>query len=67
MGLGDISSASKDYLQPIMAFPFLNNPVDEGAQILHRALTPQALRVFRDRSNPLCFPDRRGTGPVGPA
>uniref|UniRef100_UPI003AABFF53 putative nuclease HARBI1 n=1 Tax=Centroberyx gerrardi TaxID=166262 RepID=UPI003AABFF53 len=40
-----------------MACPFLNNPVDEGAQILHRAFTPPAPRVFRDRSNPLGFPD----------
>ncbi|KAK0154398.1 hypothetical protein N1851_003507 [Merluccius polli] len=40
-----------------MACPFIDDPVEEGAQILHRAFTPPAPRVFRDRSNPLGFPD----------
>ncbi|XP_055058698.2 putative nuclease HARBI1 [Misgurnus anguillicaudatus] len=38
-----------------MASPFLENPVDIGAQIVRRALRRE--RVFRDRQNPLAFPD----------
>lgn len=40
-----------------MACPFIDDPVEEGAQILHKAFTPPAPRIFRDRSNPLVFPD----------
>uniref|UniRef100_A0A8C9XBY9 Harbinger transposase derived 2 n=1 Tax=Sander lucioperca TaxID=283035 RepID=A0A8C9XBY9_SANLU len=38
-----------------MASPFLPNPVDISAQIVRRALRRE--RVFRDRQNPLDFPD----------
>ncbi|XP_065123989.1 putative nuclease HARBI1 isoform X2 [Paramisgurnus dabryanus] len=38
-----------------MASPFLPNPIDIGAQIVRRALRRE--RVFRDRQNPLAFPD----------
>ncbi|XP_051500407.1 putative nuclease HARBI1 [Myxocyprinus asiaticus] len=38
-----------------MASPFLENPVDIGAQIVQKALRRE--RVFRDRQNPLAFPD----------
>lgn len=38
-----------------MASPFLPNPVDISAQIVRRALGRE--RVFRDRQNPLTFPD----------
>uniref|UniRef100_A0A673H0X9 DDE Tnp4 domain-containing protein n=1 Tax=Sinocyclocheilus rhinocerous TaxID=307959 RepID=A0A673H0X9_9TELE len=38
-----------------MASPFLSNPVDISTQIVRRALRRE--RVFRDRQNPLAFPD----------
>lgn len=38
-----------------MASPFLESPVDIGAQIVRRALRRE--RVLRDRQNPLAFPD----------
>ncbi|XP_077084689.1 putative nuclease HARBI1 [Siphateles boraxobius] len=38
-----------------MASPFLDNPVDIGAQIVQRALRRE--RVLRDKQNPLAFSD----------
>ncbi|KAI7813805.1 putative nuclease HARBI1 [Triplophysa rosa] len=38
-----------------MASPFLESPVDIGAQIVKRAFREE--RVLRDRQNPLAFPD----------
>ena len=58
MGLNYKSRASKDnfLIWPIIACPFIDN-ADEGAQIMQRAFTQPAQRVFRDRNNPLEFPD----------
>ncbi len=38
-----------------MACPFIDEVVDEGALIIRRAFQRQ--RIFRDRSDPLAFPD----------
>ncbi len=38
-----------------MACPFIDEVVDEGALIIRRAF--QRHRIFRDRSDPLAFPD----------
>jgi len=51
-----------------MAYPFFDNPVDEGAQIIQRAFIPPAPRVFRDRSNAsLTSICGRSIGSAGPA
>ena len=39
-----------------MACPYLNNPVDEGAQILHSVYTTSP-KDFLGQINPLCLPD----------
>ncbi len=38
-----------------MACPFIDEVVDEGGLIIRRAFQRQ--RIFRDRSDPLAFPD----------
>ena len=52
----------------MMAYPFFDNPADEGAQITQRAFIPPASRDFRDRSNAsLTSICGRGIGSAGPA